>query len=195
MKRKKNNRKILVVTGSPNRAGNTAALVASFAEACRRGGAEVEVSDAARLKYKAPGCIACMVCQKRSSFLCAIKDEASELLARVPLFDTLVIATPVYTFGPSAQVKLFLDRAYSLVKCRGKKPYGPMTKLRLALIASAGGGPEALAPIKFTFQTSARFLGIEFESLLVPYAGEAGSVAGDKAALQAAWDFGARLAR
>jgi multimeric flavodoxin WrbA len=188
-------KKILIITGSPNKSGNTAALVASFSEGCRKAGVTPEIVDAARLKYKVNGCVACMACQRQAAFHCVIKDEASKVISRVPGADILVIATPVYTFGPTAQVKLLLDRFYSLVKCRGTTPTGPLTKLRMVLIASAGGGPAALDPIRRTFAASAKFLGIKFDHLLIPNAGEEGSVPGDKKALRAAYDFGLRLAR
>jgi len=192
---KKRYRKIMVLTGSPRKNGNTAALVARFVAGCRSKGAKVEVVDAARLKYKTNGCIACMACQKSRYFRCVIKDEASKILARIPGFDVLVIASPVYTFGPSAQIKMLLDRTYSLVKCQGAVPAGPLTKMRFALIASAGGGPEALVPIRLTFAASARFLGIKFDSLLIPFSGESsGTLADRPEVLASALAFGERVA-
>lgn len=186
-------KKILVLTGSPNKNGNTSILVKRFVEGCRHREAEVKVVDANGLKYKTKGCISCRACQKLKTYRCVITDDATKILAQIPKFDILVFATPVYTFGPSAQLKLLIDRTYALVKCEGTTPVGPLTKMRFALIASASGGPEALVPIQRTFAAAARFLGIPFNSLLVPFAGESGGVRGNTAALTKAYAFGRRL--
>lgn len=49
-------KKILVLSGSPRKDGNTAMLVGWFAEGARSEGAQVEVVSTAFLKYKTNGC-------------------------------------------------------------------------------------------------------------------------------------------
>jgi len=168
-------KKIIVLCGSPRREGNTHTVVRWFAEAARKAGAEVEVVDAARLSYKTNGCTACMDCQKSDKYECAIDDEASKIIKRIPEFDVMVLATPVYWFGPSAQLKLLLDRTFALVKFdphTGAPLANPANRNRtLALVATAGGDLESgLNLLDTTFRTAAVFMKHEYESLLVPLA-------------------------
>jgi multimeric flavodoxin WrbA len=169
----KMSRKIMVICGSPRKKGNTNQLVAWFKEGAEGAGAEVEVVNAARLKYKTNGCIACMKCQKSEEYGCTVEDEAQEVLARFPDTDVIVMASPVYWFAPTAQIKLLMDRMFSLIKidpergrlthCMGGKTFG--------LISTAGGDLEnVLRHVEKTFATTADLLGMEFDSFLLPAA-------------------------
>ena len=167
-------RKIIVITGSPRKKGNTNTVVGWFKEAAEALGASVEIVDAARLEYKVNGCTACMKCQMSEEYECVIEDEASPVIARIPDYDVVVFATPIYWFGPSAQLKLLLDRTFALVKeddpAAGEisTPYRGKT---MVLIATAGGGlGDGLSLTETAFQTACGFIGCEFESVLVPNA-------------------------
>ncbi len=166
-------RSIQVFMGSPREHGNTQTLCSWIAEGAQAAGASVELVDAARLDYKVNGCIACMGCQALPEFECVVRDAAHPVLARMPEADALVFATPVYFFGPSAQLKLLLDRMYSLVKFKPEENrmehgFGGKT---LALVASAGGDlGSGLEQVEQMFGSIAGFLGMSFESLLVPFA-------------------------
>ena len=164
-------RKVMIVCGSPRKQGNTNRVVAWVAEAARQAGADVEIVDAPRLKYKVGGCIACMGCKKTDAYRCVIDDEASPILARMPEFDAVVLATPIYWFGPTAQLKTFTDRMFSLVKFEDDRPVTPFTKTRFALIATAGGGlDDGLSLVEQTWKTSAGLVGFPLETLLIPNA-------------------------
>ena len=134
-------KKIMIVTGSPRSNGNTNTLAGWIAEAARGEGAEVEVVNAASLDYKVNGCIACMGCQALPEYECVVHDAAVPILARMPKADVLVFATPVYFFGISAQLKLLMDRMFSLVKLKPEenKLEHAMGGKTLALVASGGG--------------------------------------------------------
>jgi multimeric flavodoxin WrbA len=189
-------KKILIVTGSPNKHGNTAHLVAWAAEGARKKGAEVEIVDVAGLQFGANGCTACMGCQKLEDFQCVIKDQASVYLAKIPQMDVLVLATPLYLFGPSAQLKLFMDRMYSLFKFDRKSGairHNLHNKI-LGLIASAGGELPCLLLLEQSFKIIAEFSSMRFESLLVPHSGASGVVKNNKEAREQAVAFGSKLA-
>ncbi len=132
-------KRIIIVTGSPRRHGNTNLLAAWVASGAGERGAEVKIIDAAQLQYKIHGCTSCMGCQESESFRCIIKDEVSEIVASIPEYDALVLATPVYFFTYSAQLKAFIDRMYSLYKFKADKILTPTNKLQFALIATAAG--------------------------------------------------------
>ncbi len=166
-------KKILVLTGSPRKNGNTNTVVGWFAEGAKEAGAEVEVVDAAGLKSRNNGCIACMGCQKSEKYECTVDDEVKPVLAKIPGMDVLVFATPTYFFGPSAQMKLVIDRMYSLIKfdpARGQYVHN-LGHLKWGLICTGGGDINpGLSLVEQTFKTVAGFIGAECNSLLVPNA-------------------------
>jgi len=165
-------KKIIVLAGSPRKDGNTNTVVQWFADAARKAGGHVDVIDTSALNYAATGCTECMGCQRSDKFECVIDDQASPVIARIPDYDVLVLATPVFWFGPSAQLKLTLDRTFALMKFDDRKgPYGPGKPTTLCLIATAGGDLEAgLNQVDATFRTAAVFMKCRYESLLVPLA-------------------------
>jgi multimeric flavodoxin WrbA len=169
-------KKIMVIAGSPRREGNTNTVVKWFAESARQAGAEVEIVDAAHMEYKANGCTECMGCQQSEKFECVIPDEASEVIKRMPQFDAVILATPIFWFGPSAQLKLLLDRTFALAKFDPEtgEPVkkNPADRTRVfGLIATAGGGLDSgLTVLDETYRSAADCMGYRYESLLVPFA-------------------------
>ena len=191
-------KKIMILSSSPRAKGNTNTVVGWVSQGARAAGAEVDIIDTAKLDYGVNGCTACMGCQKSDKYECVIKDEASPLIARVPEYEVLVLASPIYFFGVNAQLKLFMDRMYSLAKFNPAT--GEMThRLKrgaLALIATAGGGLEdGLGLAEQTVKAIAGFTGSQFESLLVPSAPhEAGDIAGNTELKDKSITFGGKLA-
>ncbi|NCC85756.1 MAG: flavodoxin family protein, partial [Clostridia bacterium] len=55
-------------------------------------------------------------CQHGKEYRCVIDDGMTELVASVPEYDGVVLASPVYFFSMTSQAKAFLDRCYSLLK-------------------------------------------------------------------------------
>ena len=164
-------RKIAIICGSPRKKGNTNRVVGWVAEAAREAGAEVEIIDAPRLSYKTLGCTGCMACQQSEEYRCVIDDDASPILARLPESDIVVLASPVYWFGPTAQLKVFADRMFSLIKFVDDEPVTPLAGKTLGVIATAGGEREhGLGLLEQTYQIAAGLMGLPFESLLVPHA-------------------------
>ena len=165
-------KQILVLSGSPKKDGNTAALVEWFTEGAISKGARVELIHTAFLQYKFPGCTSCRLCQKREPYGCVIEDDAVPVLRKMAAADVIVMATPLYFFAASAQLKVLIDRMFSLYKWDNVA--GTMkTVLKgktLVLLASAyeDVGLEALEK---PFVLTADYTGMKFESLLVPNAG------------------------
>ena len=188
-------KKILVISGSPKKDGNTALLLEWFRQGACLKGAEVEVVHAASLKYKTTGCISCRACQKIAGYECVIDDEAKPVLAKMAKVDVIVMATPLYFFAASAQLKLIFDRMFSLYKWDNEA--GTMkTALKgktLVLIASAfeGVGLDALSK---PFSLTADYTGMKFESLLVPDAGVSGEIKNQPAVKEKAIALGKRVA-
>ena len=193
-------KKIMILCSSPRKNGNTSTVAKWVAESASAAGAEVEIVDAAQMKYKANGCTACMACQNSAKYECVIDDEASAVIKRIPQFDVLVLATPVYWFGPSAQLKLLLDRTFALVK------FDPQTgqpiedekshQSTICLIAAAAGPLETgLGLVDETFKAAAGFMKCRYESLLIPNAPQIPEeIAKNSDARQKAQQLGKKLA-
>ncbi len=167
---------IMIICGSPRPKGNTMTVVNWVAEGAKSAGATVEIVNADELEYKANGCRSCMGCQRLDEFACVVEDDAADVINRIPDQDVLVLASPVYFFGVSAQLKLILDRMYCLYKFDGDEmDLAPgLEDLSLAFVGTAGGGTEdGLQLAEDTIKTLADFTNLPFTSFLVPYAPKA----------------------
>jgi multimeric flavodoxin WrbA len=170
-------RKILILSGSPKKDGNTAALVGWFAEGARSKGAQVEIVPAAFLKYKSAGCNSCRACQKMERYECVIDDDAKPVLAKMAGVEVIVMATPLYFFAASAQLKLIFDRMFSLYKWDNEAGTmeTPLKGKILVLIASAFED-VGLDALEKPFALTAGYTGMKFKSLLIPNAGVSGEI-------------------
>jgi multimeric flavodoxin WrbA len=102
--------KILGLAGSPRKKGNTDLLLDAFLEGAAEGGGEIEKVRLAKLEIHP--CIGCEKCSKKG--VCRFKDDAVLLYEKVIEADLLVLASPVYFYNVTSQMKLFLDRCQAL---------------------------------------------------------------------------------
>ncbi|MBU1735223.1 MAG: flavodoxin family protein [Verrucomicrobia bacterium] len=190
------NKEILILSGSPKKDGNTATLVDWFAEGARSKGARVEIVRTAFLKYKSSGCTSCRACQKLAGYECVINDEARPVLAKMAKVDVIVMATPLYFFGASAQLKRVFDRMFSLYKWDNKAGtmQTPLKGKTLVLMASAfeDVGLDALSK---PFALTAKYTGMKFASLLVPNAGVSGDIKNKPGMRRKAMELGKKVAQ
>jgi multimeric flavodoxin WrbA len=170
-------KKILILNGSPKRNGNTATLVSWFKEGARSQGADVQIVSTAFLKYKANGCISCRRCQKIKEYKCVIKDEATPVLVKMAKADVIVFATPLYFYGPSAQLKLIVDRMFSLYKWDNTTDTfkSPMRGKTMILLLSAYED-IGMETVEKSFRLIADYSEMRFVSLLVSNARESGEI-------------------
>lgn len=99
-------KKVLILSGSPRRGGNSDILCDAFAKGATEVGHEVEKI---RVAEKQIGyCRACYAC--RETGVCAIRDDMAELLQKMIDADVLVLASPVYFYSIDAQLKAVIDR-------------------------------------------------------------------------------------
>ena len=64
--------------------------------------------------------MACDGCM-RNGGTCVLRDDMAEVLRLFQEADVLVLATPVYFYGVSAQIKTFIDRTYPIWENLGQK--------------------------------------------------------------------------
>jgi len=184
-------KKILVISGSPKKDGNTATLINWFAEGACLKDAKVEIVQAASLKYKTTGCLSCRACQNIDKYECIVSDEAKPILAKMPGFDVIVMATPLYFFAASAQLKLIFDRMFSLYKWDNKSGTmkTPLKGKTFVLLASAFED-VGLDALEKPFEITANYTGMKFKSLLIPNAGESGDIKNKKDIRKKTIEFG-----
>ena len=171
-------KKILILNASPKKDGNTVALVDWFSQGARSEGADVEIVRTAFLKYKSLGCTSCRKCQTIGKYECCIDDDAKPVLAKMAQVDIIVMATPLYFFGASAQLKLIFDRMFSLYKWDNDAGtmQTPLKGKTLILLASAFEN-IGLDALEKPFALTAEYTGMKFESVLVANAGVSGEIA------------------
>ncbi len=103
--------KLLVVKGSPRERGNSAVLADQAAAAAIQAGWDVECISLQSLDIRA--CDGCDLCKQTGEY-CVIDDDMQPLFSKLLSADALLLASPVYWFTYSAQLKLFIDRWYGL---------------------------------------------------------------------------------
>lgn len=189
--------KIVFVQGSPRKNGNTRSITAIAMASAKESGADVAEIDVTNLKFKEPGCVGCQKCQQSEEFLCAFNDEVAQNVAMLPEYNVIVLATPLYWWSYSAQLKIFVDRMYSLSKLYYSETFRSLLSGKtLALVATAGGPIEDnLELLEHQWKKPADMLGCPFLSCLFPNtAPEPGSLIKDLSAVKKAKAFGKRLA-
>jgi len=98
--------KVIGISGSPHRHGNTETLLDSFLKGTHASGATVEKVVLKTLQYSP--CRGCNACHKTGE--CIVNDDAIILYEKILTSDCLAIASPIYTMGITAELKGFIDR-------------------------------------------------------------------------------------
>lgn len=168
---------ILILNGSPKKNGNTTKLVEWFSQGACSNHAKVEIIRAASLKFKSNGCISCRRCQKIMKYECVINDDVKRVLKKMAKADVIVFATPLYFYGPSVQLKLIIDRMFSLYKWDNTTNTfeTPMRGKSMILLLSAYED-IGLDIVEKSFKLIADYSAMKFHSLLVPNAKESAEI-------------------
>ncbi|MFA7562258.1 MAG: flavodoxin family protein [Methanoculleus sp.] len=101
---------VLGISGSPRRHGNTETLLDAVLDGAREAGGEIEKIVLRRLDYAS--CQGCNVCHKTGA--CIIDDDLTEIFEKIAGADVLVVASPIYSMGITAETKGMIDRAQYL---------------------------------------------------------------------------------
>ena len=100
------NKRILILSGSPRKNGNSDILCEQFTKGAEEAGNSVEKVYVQDLKIG--GCRACYECRKTKE--CVQKDDMTKLLDKMVAADVIVLATPVYFYSMDGQMKIMIDR-------------------------------------------------------------------------------------
>ena len=100
---------ILAIYGSPRKHGNTSRLLKQAVAGARDAGAQIEEIWLNRLKISP--CLEIYGCKNDGR--CVIKDDFQAIYDQIITCDGIMIATPIFFYSMSAQVKAFMDRCQS----------------------------------------------------------------------------------
>ena len=111
-------KKVLILSGSPRKGGNSDILCDEFLRGAQDAGHKAEKIRVAEKKV-AP-CSGCYYCSTHGG-ACVHKDDMADILQKMIDADVIVLASPVYFYSISAQLKAVIDRTVARWQTR-KKP-------------------------------------------------------------------------
>ena len=135
-------RNIVILNGSPRRKGNTAALVAAFTQGAEAAGHQVTTFFLEELDLH--GCRGCFGGHSSQPCPCVQKDDMAKIYPAVKASDVVVLASPLYYWGFSGQLKLALDRLFALEEGEGNLLRGHGRASALLMAAEGNGFADAL---------------------------------------------------
>ena len=103
-------KKVLILSGSPRKGGNSDILCDEFLRGAREAGHQVEKVRPTEKKI-AP-CLGCYYCASHGGE-CVRRDDMADLLQQMIDADVIVLASPVYFYSINAQLKAVIDRFYA----------------------------------------------------------------------------------
>lgn len=186
---------VVGIQGSPRVGGNTDLLLDAALQGAVERGAKVVRFRLNELNIRP--CQACGGCEKTG--VCVIKDDMSLLYEALENMDALVLASPLYFGGVTAQAKAMIDRCQALW-CRKyllKKPVSDDNRRRdLVFLSTLGSDKQDMIEglrvnLKYFFDLIT--LDGDLTELIFPKVEQAGEIGDHWEALGAAREAGARL--
>lgn len=108
-------KKIIVLNGSPRKNGNTSALVREFVRGAEQAGNQVQVFQLGSMQIG--GCKGCFGGGKNPDSPCVQKDDMEKIYPAYKEADVLVLASPLYYWTISSQLKTAFDRLFAVAEC------------------------------------------------------------------------------
>jgi multimeric flavodoxin WrbA len=187
--------RVFGIYGSPRRGGNTDLLLTEALRGAEAEGAEVERLRAGDLAIRP--CRACQACFKDGA--CILADGMQEIYPRLLAADVVILASPIYFYGITAQAKALVDRCQALW-ARRYILHRPVPRRegwrRRGFFIAVGGGrgrrafEGAILTARYFFDAfDARYAG----ELLFPGVDAIGDILKDPAALPRAFAAGQRI--
>ena len=177
--------KVLGLVASPRKASNTDLLVDKILEGAALSGCETEKIYLYDVDIKP--CVDCRAC-KRGSYDCALVDGMKTLYPKLEDAGVIVFGTPLYWYGPSAKMKLLIDRLRPFIaskKLSGKKA---------VVVVPSEEGADACNLTVGMFSLSFKYLEMELANVLLPKASERAEIKAQPQTLDEALAIGKKLA-
>lgn len=123
-------KKILVLSASARKGGNTDLLCDEFIRGAESAGHSAEKMYVAFMQVK--GCIGCCACQDNGG-RCVQKDDMAEIYEKIKTADVIVYASPMYFYSFNAQLKAVMDRTFAIER---------VIKDKTVYLITTGAAPE-----------------------------------------------------
>ncbi|MEW6265731.1 MAG: flavodoxin family protein [Thermodesulfobacteriota bacterium] len=128
--------KVLAISGSPRKNGNTDIMIRRVFQELEKEGIETELHQLAGRRIH--GCVACFKCFEKADRRCSFDDDAlNECLAKMFEADGLILGTPTYFADLTPEIKCLIDRA-GMVSLANGNPL--RRKIGAAVVAARRGG-------------------------------------------------------
>ena len=129
--------KVLILMGSPRLHGNTAELCKPFIQEAQECGAEVKYVTLADKNIQS--CKGCYACQNvPEEYGCVQKDDMLKIVEDIQWADCIILATPIYAWYCTTEMKAVLDRHYGLNKYYGDCSGSLWAGKKVGIIATHG---------------------------------------------------------
>ena len=132
-------KKIVILNGSPRKKGNTSALVKAFTQGAESAGHSVTEFFLDSMNIH--GCKGCFGGHSSRECPCVQKDDMTQIYPAVKESDMVVLATPLYYWNMSGQLRTAIDRLFALEEGDGNLLRGNGRASAL-LMAAEGHGFE-----------------------------------------------------
>ena len=186
--------KVLGIMGSPRMKGNTDLLLDQALNGTREQGAEGEKILVDKLDI-AP-CREYYGCERDGN--CVIRDDMDAIYPKLLGADVVIVASPMFFYGLSSQIKALIDRSQALWARRYTLKQEPPDGGRKGAFIGVGAtrGKELFAGSILTVKYFFEAIGVEYaDELLVRGVDKRGEIKQHPSALADAFELGKRLVR
>lgn len=183
-------KKIIILNGSPRSNGNTSALIEQFTKGAEQNGHQVIRFDLQKMNIHP--CLGCCKGGKDPANPCVQKDDMLKIYPHYVEADLVVLASPMYYWSISGQLKTAFDRLFAVAECNPN--YANPVKDCVLLMAAEGDSQENFEPVAHFYHALLNNLGWKDRGIV--YAGgnmDAGSILQKPEQLKAAFNLGASL--
>jgi multimeric flavodoxin WrbA len=150
-----NNMKILGISGSPRRDGNTDHAVRTALEIIDEKMQDAEVEFIRIAEYQIEQCKGCRYCMTHVE--CIIKDDDLNLfIGKMHDSDLIILGAPIYWYGPPGVFKDFIDRTHAFYPDK-KRFIGK--RVAVISVAADGGFPSHEKIMSWLESYGAKYVG------------------------------------
>lgn len=177
-------KKIVILNGSPRRNGNTSALVEAFVRGAESVGNEVTEFFLDRMEIH--GCKGCFGGHSSQACPCVQKDDMDKIYPVVRESEVIVLATPLYYWNMSGQIRTAIDRLFALEEGDGNLLRGHDRACALLMAAEGHGFDDVVIYYEHLME---HLQWKDLGHILAGGNGDVGDIEG-KAELQQAYELG-----
>ena len=176
--------KIAVLIGSSRKGGNTDILAHSFIDGAKINH-DIEVISVADIKVNS--CTGCNFCYTSENHRCVQKDGMQEIYDKLTDADIITIATPVYFYGVSSQLKCIIDRLHNPIRNNFK------VKKLVLLSVAADTIPTVFDSVKTMYSSVLKYFSLKDGGIITVFGVAKKGAIKDNIALKEAFELGERI--